>query len=101
MRRLYSEGYGKLLTRTHDELDLCDAVGVTDFLEESQPETVIVAAAKVGGIYANATYPGRVHIRESGNRIECDPRGLQMWREAVVVPREFVHLSSRCAAADA
>ncbi len=57
MRRLYSEGYGKLLTRTHDELDLCDAVGVTDFLEESQPETVIVAAAKVGGIYANATYP--------------------------------------------
>ena len=57
MRKLHSEGYGKLLTRTHDELDLCDAVQVTRFLEESQPETVIVAAAKVGGIYANATYP--------------------------------------------
>lgn len=57
MRKLHSEGYGKLLTRTHEELDLCDAAGVTDFIEESQADTVIVAAAKVGGIYANATYP--------------------------------------------
>lgn len=47
----------EILTRTHAELDLCDQVGVRDFMQAEQPDEVIVAAAKVGGIHANNTYP--------------------------------------------
>lgn len=56
-RALARSGYGRLLTRTHAELDLCDQAGVRGFFAQHQPEVVILAAAKVGGIHANATYP--------------------------------------------
>ncbi|MEO0018127.1 MAG: hypothetical protein RLZZ522_1410, partial [Verrucomicrobiota bacterium] len=45
------------LVATRQELDLCDQTAVFDYLANQQPEIVIVAAAKVGGIHANATYP--------------------------------------------
>jgi nucleoside-diphosphate-sugar epimerase len=47
----------QILTRTHAELDLTEQADVRDFLAAESPDMVIVAAAKVGGIYANNTYP--------------------------------------------
>ena len=55
-RKLVSEGYTQLITRTSAELDLRDQVAVTQFFEEARPEYVFLAAAKVGGIVANNTY---------------------------------------------
>jgi GDP-L-fucose synthase len=49
-------GYNHILTRTHSELDLVDQRAVNEFFEKEKPEYVFVAAAKVGGIYANNTY---------------------------------------------
>jgi nucleoside-diphosphate-sugar epimerase len=46
-----------LITRTHAELDLTSQAAVRDFMEAEQPDVVILAAAKVGGIMANNTYP--------------------------------------------
>ncbi len=56
VRRLEERG-DTPLTRTHAELDLTDQAAVRDFLEAERPEAVILAAAKVGGIHANNTYP--------------------------------------------
>jgi GDP-L-fucose synthase len=47
----------ELLTRTHAELDLTDQAAVRDFMQSARPDVVILAAAKVGGIYANNTFP--------------------------------------------
>ena len=49
-------GYNHILTRTHSALDLTDQRAVNEFFEKEKPEYVFVAAAKVGGIYANNTY---------------------------------------------
>ncbi len=57
MRRLAAEGYNNIVTRTHAELDLTDQTAVQAFFEEERPEYVFLAAAKVGGIHANNTYP--------------------------------------------
>lgn len=57
VRELERQGCGNLLLRTHRELDLMDAVAVRNFFEKERPEVVIDAAAKVGGIHANNTYP--------------------------------------------
>jgi GDP-L-fucose synthase len=57
VRLLKKREYNNLLLRSSKELDLCDARAVEAFLEKERPSVVIVAAAKVGGIYANNTYP--------------------------------------------
>lgn len=57
VRNLQSKGHGGLLLRTHAELDLTDSTQVNAFFEQTRPSHVIVAAAKVGGIVANNTYP--------------------------------------------
>jgi len=56
-RHLKSTGYNNLLTRTHNELDLLNQAAVNDFFEKEKPEYIFLAAAKVGGIGANSTYP--------------------------------------------
>ena len=56
VRRLASAGYTNLVTRTHVELDLTNQAAVTQFLEYEKPDYIFLAAAKVGGIYANNTY---------------------------------------------
>src|SRR3984957_11035814 len=56
-RGLEQGGYTNILTRTRDELDLLDTASVTQFFAEAKPEYVFLAAAKVGGILANSTYP--------------------------------------------
>lgn len=57
MRQLNAQGYSNIITRTHAELDLTDQSAVVDFFQAEKPEYVILAAAKVGGIHANNTYP--------------------------------------------
>lgn len=56
-RSLAAHGYEKLLLRTHAELDLTDRKCVREFFAGERPEYVILAAARVGGIRANSTYP--------------------------------------------
>jgi GDP-L-fucose synthase len=56
-RELLRLGYRNILTRTHAELDLLDRPAVDAFFAAEQPEYVFLAAAKVGGILANSTYP--------------------------------------------
>jgi GDP-L-fucose synthase len=57
VRRLRAGGYGNLILRGRDELDLTDQQAVTGFFAKERPEYVFLAAAKVGGILANSTYP--------------------------------------------
>jgi GDP-L-fucose synthase len=57
LRRLQSQGYSNFILRTHQELDLEIQKDVEDFFRRERPEYVFLAAAKVGGIYANSTYP--------------------------------------------
>ncbi|WP_341247964.1 GDP-L-fucose synthase [Cupriavidus pauculus] len=57
VRRLRAAGYNNLVQRTHAELDLTDQGAVEAFFETEGPEYVFLAAAKVGGIHANNTYP--------------------------------------------
>ena len=64
MRSLHAQGYINLITRTHAELDLTNQRAVQEFFEQEKPAYVILAAAKVGGILANSTYPAEF-IREN------------------------------------
>jgi GDP-L-fucose synthase len=57
VRQLQLRGFSNLVTRTHEELDLINQAAVKDFFRKERPDYVILAAAKVGGIHANNTYP--------------------------------------------
>ena len=57
VRQLEERGFANLLMRTHKELDLTSQAQVQDFFAQEKPDYVILAAAKVGGIHANNTYP--------------------------------------------
>lgn len=57
VRNLRAAGHTNLLTRTHAELDLIDEAATRAFFQQEKPEYVFLAAAKVGGIVANNTYP--------------------------------------------
>ena len=79
-RRLRQGGYDNLLTASRDELDLGDPVAVRDWFAAYRPEVVVLAAAKVGGILANDTYPAdfllenlkiQNHVIESAWRHSC------------------------------
>src|SRR6478735_5879821 len=56
-RHFEAEGFTSLVTRTSSELDLRDTAAVEEFFAAERPATVVMAAAKVGGILANSTYP--------------------------------------------
>jgi GDP-L-fucose synthase len=57
LRHLQSLGYRNIVVATHRQLDLCDQPAVHEFFAKVRPEYVFLAAAKVGGIHANRTYP--------------------------------------------
>ena len=57
VRNLQAQGYSNIVTRTHAKMDLTDQAAVKDFLEQEKPDQVYLAAARVGGIHANNTYP--------------------------------------------
>ena len=56
-REFERKGYTNLVYRTHSELDLTDSSAVAEFFEQEKPDWVVQAAAKVGGIVGNNTYP--------------------------------------------
>ena len=64
LRALQSRGYSRLIVRTHQELELTDARAVKEFFQQERPESVFLAAAKVGGIQANNTLPAEF-LREN------------------------------------
>lgn len=80
-RQLTASGYTNLIGRSSSELDLRDQAAVTAFFQEEQPEVVIDAAARVGGIMANKTYPYQFlmenlqiqnNLIDSAHRFEVD-----------------------------
>lgn len=74
MRKLQSEGFENIITRDFSELDLCNQAAVQEFFEREKPDYVILAAAKVGGIIANSTYPAEFiyqNIMIAANVIEA------------------------------
>ena len=77
LRKLRAGGYTNLITRSRTELDLTDAAAVSAFFERNRPQFVVLGAAKVGGILANATYPGdfiRDNLAIQSNVIEASRR---------------------------
>ena len=57
VRNLQAQGFNNMVTRAHGELDLTNQADVKTFFEQEKPDQVYLAAAKVGGIHANNTYP--------------------------------------------
>lgn len=70
VRSLKALGYENILTRTHSELDLTNQTEVNNLFKQENPEYVFLAAAKVGGIYANNTYPAE--FAYSNMQIQCN-----------------------------
>src|SRR5688572_25020202 len=90
MRKLRERGYNNLVVRTHAELDLADAAATRRFFDQERPEVVILAAAKVGGILANDTYPAdfiRDNLAIQTNVIH------EAWRSGV---QKLLFLGSAC-----
>ncbi len=90
VRNLEKRGYHNIITRTRQQLDLTDAQAVERFFMEQRPECVIDAAAKVGGIHANDSYPAefiRDNLFIQNNLID------NAWRSGC---RKFVFLGSTC-----
>lgn len=90
LRALQAKGYRNLVTRTRDELDLTDAAATARFMQDERPEVVFLAAAKVGGIVANATLPAefvRENLAIQTNVIH------EAWRSGV---RRLLFLGSSC-----
>lgn len=70
VRSLKAKGYENILTMTHTELDLTNQAAVDELFKKENPEYVFLAAAKVGGIYANNTYPAE--FAYSNMQIQCN-----------------------------
>ncbi len=90
VRRLRQQGYDKLLLRTHAELELTDQAAVRDFFQRERPDYVFLAAAKVGGIVANSSYPAEfIH----GNLAVQTNVLHESWRAGV---KRLLFLGSSC-----
>lgn len=70
VRSLKAKGYNNIIGRTHKELDLTNQAAVQAFFEEERPDVVVLAAAKVGGIHANNTYPAEFAYENM--QIQCN-----------------------------
>lgn len=90
MRRLQADGFTNLLVRSHSELDLTDRAATFDFVLQSEPRVIIDAAARVGGIMANSTYP--VDFLSDNLRIQVNLLDAAV---AAQVPR-LLFLGSSC-----
>ena len=90
VRRLKSSGYENLVTRTHSELDLTRQADVEAFFEKVRPEYVVLAAAKVGGIMANNTYPAEFIQQNLAMQLNVIH---QAWRSGV---KRLLFLGSSC-----
>ena len=89
-RSLYKNGYSEILVPTRKTLNLLESNDVKKWFSENKPEVVILAAAKVGGIHANSTYPANFileNLKIQTNLIEI------AWRRNV---RKLLFLGSSC-----
>jgi GDP-L-fucose synthase len=90
VRQLRQKGYDNLLLRTHAELELSDQAAVRSFFEQERPDYVFLAAAKVGGIVANSSYPAEfIH----GNLAVQTNVLHEAWRAGV---KRLLFLGSSC-----
>ena len=90
LRQLQAQGYTNILVRSHAELELRDQAAVQRFFQDSRPEYVILAAAKVGGILANSTYPADFIY----DNLVIDSHVIHAAHEAQV--RKLLNLGSSC-----
>jgi GDP-L-fucose synthase len=97
VRRLQTDGYTNLVTRTHAELDLTDQRAVHAFLADERPDHLFIAAAKVGGIQANNTYRAEFlyqNLMIAANLIEGAHRAgvqrLMFLASSCIYPRDAV-----------
>jgi GDP-L-fucose synthase len=90
VRKLKEKGFHNLLLKTHAELDLTDQPAVEDLFKTEGPEYVFLAAAKVGGIYANSTYPAEFIF--SNMQVQMNIIN-ESWRHQV---KKLVFLGSSC-----
>jgi GDP-L-fucose synthase len=90
VRSLQSQGLKNILTKTHKELDLTNQSAVDEFFKTEKPEYVFLAAAKVGGIYANNTYPAE--FAYSNMQIQCNIVNSS-WKNKV---KKLLFLGSSC-----
>jgi len=90
VRKLFSEGFSDIITRTSAQLDLTDQKDVNDFFSETRPDYVFLAAAKVGGIHANNVY--RADFIYQNLMIECNV--IQAARKFSV--KKLLFLGSSC-----
>jgi GDP-L-fucose synthase len=89
-RALQRGGYGQILSASRDELDLLDGAAVQRWFAAERPTVVVLAAAKVGGIHANSTYPADFlleNLKIQANVIET------AWRQGV---KRLLFLGSSC-----
>ncbi|HYK88419.1 MAG TPA: GDP-L-fucose synthase [Acidobacteriota bacterium] len=89
-RRLLGAGFGNLIGRSIDELDLLNQAAVNQFFADQRPEYVFLAAAKVGGIHANRTYPAEFIYQNL--TIQCNVIDAA-WRNGV---KKLLFLGSSC-----
>ena len=90
VRKLQDTGFNNIVVRTHSELDLINQDDVNRFFEKEHPDLVYLAAAKVGGIYANTTYPAEFiyqNLMMEANVINA------AWRSGV---KNLLFLGSSC-----
>lgn len=90
VRNLKSHGYNNLFLKTREELNLCDTQAIEEFFNKDKPDVVINAAARVGGIYANSTFPAEF-IHE--NLASAHSLVHAAWRQGV---SRFLFLGSSC-----
>jgi GDP-L-fucose synthase len=90
LRKLVSEGYENIVTRTHGELDLLDQSRVEDFFESERPEVVFLAAARVGGILANMKNQA-IFLYEN-----LQIQNNVMWAASRNGTKKFIFLGSSC-----
>ncbi len=93
-RHLDERGFSRRIGRTSSELDLRDRDAVRRFFDQTRPEVVILAAAKVGGIVANATYPAeflsdnlRIQVNVMDAAVECGVQRLLMLGSSCIYPK--------------
>ncbi len=94
VRRLGAAGYGNLVLRTRSEVDLCNQAAVDNLFRQERPDYVFLAAAKVGGILANSTYPAdflRDNLAIQTNVIDSAYRHgakkLAFWGSSCIYPK--------------
>ena len=95
LRRLNSDGYTNLITKTHEDLDLTNQIAVRQFFEQEHPDYVFFAAAKVGGIHGNNTFSAefihqnltiQINVIHEAWRLEV--KGLLFLGSSCIYPRE-------------